>query len=141
LFDVHLLLKKEGITEEIKLGFITFMLSHARPMSELLRPHELDQHATFENQFRGMTTIPFTYDDFEATRKQLNVEIHKSLTDHEKKFLGSFKSGEPEWGLIPIDNLQNLPAVKWKLQNIRSLIANNPKKHLVMKKYLEVTLR
>ena len=141
LFDVHLLLKNEGITEEIKLGFITFMLSHARPMSELLSPHELDQRTTFENQFRGMTTIPFTYEDFETTRKQLIVEIHKSLTDNDKKFLLSFESGVPEWDLIPIENLANLPAVKWKLQNIRSLIANNPEKHADMNKALEVTLR
>ncbi len=137
LFDVHLLLKNEGITNEIKLGFITFMLSHARPMSELLSPHELNQRATFENQFMGMTTIPFTYNDFEATRKQLIVGIHKTLTDNDKKFLISFKSGQPEWSLIPIDKLENLPAVKWKLLNIRNLIANNPDKHVEMKNALE----
>jgi len=140
LFDVHLLLKNEGITDEIKLGFITFMLSHARPMSELLSPHELDQRATFENQFKGMATIPFAYEDFETTRKRLIVEIHKSLTDDDKKFLVSFESGVPEWDLIQIDNLQNLPAVRWKLQNIHNLIASNPKKYLEMLKALRTTL-
>ncbi|MEP2669086.1 MAG: nucleotidyl transferase AbiEii/AbiGii toxin family protein [Cyclobacteriaceae bacterium] len=140
LFDVYLLLKNEGITDEIKLGSITFMLSHARPMSELLSPHELDQRATFEKQFRGMTTIPFTYEDFEATRKQLIAAVRKSLTEYDIKFLLSFESGVPEWGLIQIDNLQNLPAVRWKLQNIRSLIDSNPNKHVEMKNALEVIL-
>lgn len=141
LFDIHLLLKNEGITEEIKLGLITFMLSHARPMSELLSPHELDQRTTFENQFKGMTTDLFTYEDFKLTRKQLIVEVHKSLTDHDKKFLMSFKSGEPEWSLIPIENFKNLPAVKWKLQNIQNLIESNPNKHQALKSALELALR
>lgn len=87
------------------------MLSHARAMSELLSPHKLDQRTTFENQFRGMTTIPFTYEDFETTRKQLVVEIHKSLTDDDKKFLVSFESGVPNWSLVPIYNLQKLTAM------------------------------
>lgn len=140
LFDIHLLLKDEGITEEIRLGFITFMLSHARPINELLNPNEKDQKTAFDNQFKGMTAIPFTYNDFEATRKQLIIAIHNSLTANDKKFLISFKSGEPEWSLIPIENLAKLPAVKWKLLNIQNLIANNPSKHLEMKNALEVTL-
>ena len=140
LFDVHLLLKNEGITDEIKLGFITFILSHARPMSELLSPHELDQRASFENQFRGMTTIPFTYEDFETTRKQLIVEIHKSLTDDDKKLVLSFESGVPEWDLIPIENLQNLPAVRWKLENILNLRSKDPAKHANLLRKLEEKL-
>jgi predicted nucleotidyltransferase component of viral defense system len=141
LFDIHLLLKDEGISEEIRLGFITFMLSHARPINELLNPNEKDQQAAFDNQFKGMTAIPFTYEDFVATRKQLVIEVNKCLTEDNKKFLLSFKKGEPQWNLIPIENLQNLPAVRWKLENIQNLISNNPKKHLEMKNALEVTLR
>lgn len=140
LFDVHLLLKNEGITAEIKLGFITFMLSHARPMSELLSHHDLDQRDTFENQFKGMTTISFLYEHFEATRKQLTAVIHKSLTDDDKKFLVSFESGVPEWDLIPIDNLQKLPAVRWKLENILNLKSKAPSKHADLLRKLEVNL-
>lgn len=140
LFDIHLLLQNEGITEEIRLGFITFMLSHARPMNELLNPNEKDQQAAFDNQFKGMTAIPFTYEDFVATRKQLVIEVNRCLTEDDKKFLLSFKKGEPQWGLISIDNLRKLPAVRWKLENIMNLIANNPEKNIEMKNALELTL-
>ncbi|MEZ4945117.1 MAG: nucleotidyl transferase AbiEii/AbiGii toxin family protein [Cyclobacteriaceae bacterium] len=136
LFDIHLLLQNEGITEEIRLGFITFMLSHPRPMNELLNPNEKDQQSAFDNQFKGMTAIPFTYEDFVATRKQLVIEVNRCLTEDDKKFLQSFKNGEPQWDIIPIDNLQKLPAVRWKLDNILNLITNNPKKHAELKKTL-----
>lgn len=140
LFDIHLLLQNEGITEEIRLGFITFMLSHARPMNELLNPNEKDQQAAFDNQFKGMTAIPFTYKDFVATRKQLVIEVNKCLTKEDKEFLLSFKSGDPQWNLIPIDNLQNLPAVRWKLENLLNLKIKDPVKHGYLQRRLEECL-
>lgn len=140
LFDIYLLLQNEGITEEIRLGFITFMLSHARPMNELLNPNEKDQQAAFGNQFKGMTTIPFTYEDFVATRKQLVIEVNKCLTKEDKEFLLSFKSGDPQWNLIPIDNLQNLPAVRWKLENLLNLKIKDPVKHGYLQRRLEECL-
>ncbi len=141
LFDVYHLLTNEGISEEIKLGFITFLLSHTRPMGELIRPHLLDQHEAFENQFAGMTTTPFYYTTYEAVRERLIAEIFQSLTADDRKFLLSFKKGEPVWNLIPIDNLQHLPAVKWKLLNIQNLLKNNPTKHSEMLNALEEKLR
>lgn len=140
LFDIHLLLQNEGITEEIRLGFITFMLSHARPMNELLNPNEKDQQAAFDNQFKGMTAIPFTYKDFVATSKQLVIEVNKCLTKEDKEFLLSFKSGDPQWNLIPIDNLQNLPAVRWKLENLLNLKIKDPVKHGYLQRRLEECL-
>jgi predicted nucleotidyltransferase component of viral defense system len=119
LFDVYHLLKNEGFTYEIKLGLITFLLSHARPMNELLGPHYLDQRPAFNSQFAGMTATPFSYEDYEETREQLFKEVIKSLTVNDRNFLLSFKKGEPLWNLIPIDNLKHLPAVQWKLINIQ----------------------
>ncbi len=132
LFDVYHLFKNEGISEEIKLGFIMFLISHARPISELLSPHHLNQQTTFESQFAGMTRTPFYYTTFEAVRERLIAEVNQQLTAEDRKFLLSFERGEPLWNLQPIDNLQNLPAVKWKLQNIQNLIATNPNKHKEM---------
>jgi predicted nucleotidyltransferase component of viral defense system len=141
LFDVHLLLKNEGFTNEVKLGLIIFMLSHARPIHELLSPHFLDQHSAFENQFAGMTAASFSYEFFEEVRMQLLEEVRKSLTDDDRKFLLSFKKGEPIWELLPLVNLKNLPAVQWKLINIQNLKRTNPDKHLAMERALETRLK
>ncbi len=140
LFDVHYLLENEGITEEIKMGFIAGILSHPRPINELLNPNFLEQRITFDRQFSGMTLEPFSYENFEETRIRLIDEIKKSLTDKDKIFLKSFKNGEPEWDLFNSKNLKNMPAVNWKLLNIRKLIETNIQKHMESFRALEKVL-
>jgi hypothetical protein len=43
------------------------------------------------------------------------------LTAGEKKFLLSLKSGQPNWDSIEIEGVAKLPAVQWKLLNLRKL--------------------
>jgi hypothetical protein len=47
----------------------------------MLEPHLLDQRIAFENQFEGMSTIEFRYDDYETTRLQLIEVVKASLND------------------------------------------------------------
>jgi predicted nucleotidyltransferase component of viral defense system len=140
LFDVYYLLQNEGFSDEIKQGFIFFLLSHARAMHELISPHRQDQKHAFENQFSGMTAAAFTYENYEQTREQLVSKINESLSDDDKKFLISFKKGMPQWDLLKWGALQKYPAVQWKLQNIQTLIKSNPGKHAELLKSLEKTL-
>lgn len=130
LFDVYHLLENESFTDEIRLGFIASLLSHNRPINEIIRPNFLDQRQVFKTQFSGMVFSPFSYDDYEATRIRLVREIHENLTEEDREFLISFKAGAPKWSLFPLNVLQRLPAVKWKLQNIQKLKKQNPEKHL-----------
>jgi len=74
-----------------------------------------------------MAIVPFNYDDFAATRVQLVKEIHGRLTDEDRTFLIGFKQGQPDWSLFPVANLQNMPAVQWKLANIEKLRKNRTK--------------
>jgi len=39
----------------------------------------------------------------------------------EKDFLISVKQGVPRWDLMPITGLDKLPAIQWKLMNIRKM--------------------
>jgi len=77
LFDLKLLLENEGLTEEIKYGFLVALISHMRPINELLSPTFLDQKTSFETQFSGMSDIPFIYKEFEETRKKLSLKLHQ----------------------------------------------------------------
>ena len=47
--------------------------------------------------------------------------IHKEMTGKDKEFLLSFKSGDPDWSLINVEGIERLPAVQWKLVNIRQM--------------------
>jgi len=63
LFDVFLLFKDSGYNEDIKNGFIQALVSHMRTIHEVLHPHLLDQRSAFDNQFQGMSDVPFSYED------------------------------------------------------------------------------
>lgn len=140
LFDVRLLLDNEGFTDDIKVGFLVALISHMRPISEVIKPVFTDQRQAFETQFSGMANIPFTYDDYERTRSQLVEEIHSKLTNDNRSFLLSFKRGTPDWGKLSLKKVNELPAVQWKLHNIERLKQANPKKHFEMLKNLEKNL-
>lgn len=142
LFDVRCLFENEGITEEIKLGFIGALIGHGRPMHEIIKPSFQDQRKAFENKFSGMTTQSFDYDDFEVTRKNLVKSINGVLTETDRGFLISFTAGDPDWGLYPFAVAKNMPGVKWKLLNIGKLKKSNSVKHKeqldALKKILEL---
>jgi predicted nucleotidyltransferase component of viral defense system len=140
IFDVKLLLENEGLTQEIWDGLKIGIISHYKPIYELLSPILKDQKSAFDKQFAGMTSLEFTYNDYEETRAILVDSIQKRLSDDEKQFLVSFEMGSPDWRLFQIPVLKNLPAIKWKLQNIINLKENNLKKHERMIENLKETL-
>lgn len=126
LFDVHYMLENEGITNTIKKGFLFTLLSSARSMHDVLFPNKLDQQATFENQFKGMTQEPFSYKNFEETRNRLLTSLHDSLTKEDREFIVNFKNATPNWDYL---DFKKFPAVQWKLENLLALKASNPKRH------------
>lgn len=123
LFDIRLLLDGEGLTETIRKTALVYIISHPRPISELLNPRLLDVSSIFENEFTGMTSKPVTLESLLDTRNELVKELKSRMTDEEKRFLLSFKSGKPEWDLLGLNNIDRLPAVQWKLINIKKMPA------------------
>lgn len=128
LFDVKLLFENEGLTDEIWSGVKIGMLSHYKPIHELLSPILKDQKSAFKKQFTGMTSVEFSYDDYEKTREALIETLQNRLTENDKQFLLSFEQGEPAWDLFPFPNLIELPAIKWKLFNISKFKYNKPER-------------
>ena len=121
LFDIKLLFENEGLTEKMRKAFIVYLISHNRPIVELLYPWLIDISESFEKEFRGITTEDVALEDLYNERDQLIKEINSSLTLKEKQFLLSFKSLKPDWLLLESDGIQKLPAVKWKLQNLQRM--------------------
>lgn len=140
IFDVKLLFENEGFTDEIWDGFKIGLISHYKPINELLSPVLKDQKLAFDNQFSGMTSVDFSYDEYEVTRNTLIKTINNRLTENDKRFLLSFETGKPQWKLFPLPVLKDLPAIKWKLLNINKLIKENTRKHKQMIDNLKSTL-
>ena len=138
LFDIKLLLENEGITTPIRQAFIVYLASGSRPMSELLAPNLLDLSDTFNKEFIGMTNIAITYKTLLGIRQQLIDIIKHDLQPNEKAFLISIKSAKPQWDLLPLAGLDKLPAIQWKLINIRKMSSTRRQAALdKLKKVLE----
>jgi hypothetical protein len=125
LFDVRDLLANEGIGEDLRKAFVVYMLSHNRPMAEVLAPTLQDIRQEFERGFEGMTEKPVTLDDLVQARENLIAELVGKMPDEHRRFLASFKRGKPDWEILNLPHAEKLPAVQWRLQNLAKM---DPKK-------------
>jgi len=123
LFDIKLLLENEGISRDVFHAFLVYLISHHRPISELLAPHEKDITEVYEQHFAGMTREPVTVEALIAARRALTDELKRQFTDSDKEFLLSIKRGDPDWDSFPLPHARKLPAVQWKLRNIKNMQA------------------
>ena len=126
LFDVHLLLKSEGLQPEIRRAFIVYLVSHPRPMVEILSPKKKDIRDIFEKEFKDMIAEDIPLEALETTRNDLVEILREELTPDERRFIVSMKEGHPRWDLLALEGVEKLPGVKWKLLNISKM---NPAKH------------
>jgi predicted nucleotidyltransferase component of viral defense system len=124
LFDVMLMLREEGLTREIFEGFLVYLISHGRPIAELLSPRWKKLDGIFQAEFAGMTREPVTLEQLESTRAALLAAIQEQFTKQDAAFLLSLKRGEPDWALLSLSGIDQLPAVRWKLRNIMEMSAS-----------------
>lgn len=127
LFDVKYM---DIPLSECREGLIFCLLGSERPIYESFAPRLIDQREAMDNQFAGMTDIPFTYEEFEETRTKLINDVKLLMTEADKKFLISFESGQPEWDGYEFEYFKNYPSVQWKLLNLKKLAKQNPQKLL-----------
>ena len=123
--------------DELKKGFIFYLVSSNRPIVEMLFPHLQDQHLVFDKQFIGMTYEPFSYADYENTRELLIQKIHTSLSTEDKKFLLSIENGSPNWDVY---DFRIFPAIQWKLINVNLFKTQSPLRHRRLLSELETKL-
>ena len=69
---LNFLIENEGINESIVTTFIFYLISHDRPIVEVLNPNLLDIQQTFENEFIGMTEEENSIEDLLNTRGEFN---------------------------------------------------------------------
>jgi hypothetical protein len=113
----------------LKRGFVFALLGSDKPFVESLSPNSINQQEALENQFRGMTDIPFTYKNYETAREQLIAFINAMLNEEDKLFLASFEEGDPQWEKSAYRDFRDFPSVQWKLLNVNKLKTQNPAKH------------
>ena len=125
LFDVRELLANEGIDARTRRAFLAYLISHDRPIAEVLEARPRDLRAPFRAEFDGMTVeSTTTIDDLAATRTALVRELVDGMPQPHRVFLAGFKRGTPDWGLTDIPHIHDLPAVRWKEANLARMTPN-----------------
>ena len=138
LFDVRELLTHEGIDNDLRRAVIVYLLSHNRPMSEVLAPSLKDISSEFERGFIGMTSQPLQLDDLIEARASLIAAVIGEMPEEHRAFLLSFERGSPDWPLLGLSGVENLPAVRWRQYNLDKL---RPSERAALVRRLEKVLQ
>lgn len=137
LFDVKLLYENEGFTDALFRTFLVYIASSPRPAHELLSPSLSKLDEPFAREFVGMTTIPITLEELAETRGRLLADIRARLNANTHRFLTTLHDGAPDFEAIGLPQAAELPAVRWKLLNLKKLSAENSEKHKAHREELE----
>ena len=121
LFDVLVLYNTIGLTPEIVDCFVAYLAGHNRPVHEVLAPRLQPLDATFANQFNGMSRDEVNLETLEQVRERLVQDLPRALTHQHRDFLRSLVKNQPLWDCMPFPHLQELPAIRWKIQNLANL--------------------
>ena len=130
LFDIKFLLENEGVTTDVKDSFVFYLISHSRPINEILDPNFRDISKEYQNEFLDMTKVQVTLDELVSTREKLVIDIKNSLTENDKNFLISFVSNKPDWSLIRDSKIKDYPSVQWKLMNQKVMSSQKTDKYI-----------
>ena len=128
LYDVRGMYQSFGLSADIVECFVCYLAGHNRSIHKVLFSRDSNMAPACENEFTGMTVEPISLAELVATRERLRRELPAALTDAQRRFLLSIANAEPEWGLMSCPHLSELPALRWKLQNLAKLKKTNPRK-------------
>lgn len=122
-FDVRDLFANEGIDDALRRAFIVYLLSHHRPMAEVLTSRAKPANNEFLRGFAGMTAEPVAEEELLAVRERLIKTIVGDMPEAHRRFLVSFERGQPDWSLLGVPGAADLPAVQWRRHNLDTLSA------------------
>ena len=121
-FDWRDLLANEGITDELRQTFLVYMVSHDRPMFEVLG-------GTPQRPFRTLRARIRRYDRRACEPRRARRCTRGADRRHGRRHAGtrtesfflSFERGQPDWKIIGIAHVADLPAVKWRQIHLNKL--------------------
>ena len=126
LFDVHVMFESGGLGDGAIECFVTYLAGHNRPIHEVLSSKDKDIGAEFRNQFSGMTRETVALESLLEARNRLRQELAARLTERQRHFLLGLARANPDWNLLACPHAGELPALRWKLENLRRFRTQRP---------------
>lgn len=119
LFDVWQMFEAGGLSDGAVECFVTYLAGHNRPTHEVVFANPKDIEAEYHSTFVGMTTERIDLDTLIDARTRLFRELPTRLTADHRRFLIGLARAEPDWQLLRCAHAAQLPALQWKLSNLR----------------------
>lgn len=126
LFDVWQLYASGGITDGMIECFVIYLAGHNRPPHEVLFGNDKDIADEYERAFIGMTEVACSLDTLLETRAKLRHELPQRLSTAHRQFLMGLVRAEPDWSLVQCQHAAQLPALRWKLNNLETFRKRRP---------------
>jgi hypothetical protein len=120
LFDVWQLYESGGLTNGMIECFVTYLAAHNRPIHEVLFCNDKNIAAEYDSGFIGMTDTPCSLATLLETRQQLQRELPARLSDRHRQFLVGLARARPDRSLLECPHAADLPALRWKLNNLET---------------------
>lgn len=139
-FDVWRMIETVGLTDGAVECFVTYLAGHNRPIHEVLFPRPKDMRREYESSFVGMTAEPIELATLLDVRDRFFKELPRRLSDDQKVFLIGLARGVPDWSLLTCPHASDLPAIRWRLQNIEQFRRRRPEEFERQAKALEELL-
>lgn len=117
--------------------FVAYLAGHNRPVHEVLFPTKQPLASTFLSEFQGMTRDELPLALLEEAQQDLMDQLPRRLTPEHREFLLSLVRAEPVWELMPFEHLRALPALRWKLLNLKKLKSTNAKRFVAQHSELQ----
>lgn len=118
LFDVRDLLQNEGLTDDLREAFLVYLISHNRPMGEVLSGRCKDIAALFETGFAGMTDEDVPLESLLEAQQAMIAALIGEMPERHRQFLLGFERRETDWSLLHVPHARDLPAVRWRERNL-----------------------
>ena len=129
LYDIDQLYQNEGLTDDLFRAFLIYAASSKRPLCELLKPSMKDLFEVYETHFVGMTKEDVPLQTLYDARDKLIADIQGRLHGKVAEFLEGLQLGEPDFTLIELPEASELPAIRWRLINVKKFMRDSPKRH------------
>ncbi|HCT3651767.1 TPA: nucleotidyl transferase AbiEii/AbiGii toxin family protein [Pseudomonas aeruginosa] len=127
LFDVWQLFESGDLSDGMVECFVVYLAGHNRPTHEVLFGNDKDIAGEYQRAFVGMTEVDCSLGMLLDARARLRRELPQRLSIAHKQFLSGLVRAEPDWSRVQCPHAAQLPALRWKLNNLETFRKKRPK--------------
>ena len=141
LFDVMVLYNNGGFTDGLLRVLMVYVACSSQPMHKVLSPSNCIQKELYDLRFERLTEKKAPLETLIETGQRLHSDIASRLSGKIATFLLTLHDTKPDFGLVGFPEAAELPAIRWKIFNLKKLKYANPEKHARQRKALEELLQ